>query len=95
MSIKNPARSRVADLPDPGEGRFWAGVHRPNSVKEPLLLELREKTVPSAEHTTLSMSTLIAKAGTVADEDAIVETAKEILTRANRVKDFVGILQHG
>lgn len=89
---KKPDTHIVPGLPDPGENRFWHGVHRPSSVKEPLLLELREKQIPSAEHPTLSLSYVIAKAGTVADTQNVIKTAQEILARASHVKEFTGVL---
>lgn len=85
----------VKGMPDPGAGRFWHGVHQPKSLKTPLMLELRQKIAPNSATTVVSMSTLIARQGTVADEDAVEMTAKEILTRAARVDEFVGIIDHG
>ena len=78
-------------LPDPGKGRFWYGVHQPNSTTKPLVLELREKLSKDGP-TAVSLSKLIAKEGTIADPDALHETAERILARASRVEEFTGIL---
>lgn len=82
----------LSDLPNPGKHRFWHGVHYPNSVKTPLVLELREKTNGSAP-TILSFSRLIAKQPTIADKKMILEAASEVLIRAAAVDDYTGILK--
>lgn len=80
-------------LPDPGPRRYWHGVHNARSVKTPLTLELRERTVGREDQPiTNSFSRLIGQAHTIADGEAIVETAKEILIRAGDVDKFVGVL---
>jgi hypothetical protein len=81
-------------LPDPGRERFWHGVHNPSSVKTPLTLELRERTVANAK-AAVTFSKLIAKQPTIADPKAVKEAADEILIRAERVDDFIGILKEG
>lgn len=80
-------------MPDPGYGRFWHGVHQPNNTKSPLTLELRQKIAPGNKAIVVTMSTLVAKQGTIADEEAVIRTANEILVRASRVEAFTGILQ--
>lgn len=81
----------IPDMPDAGEQRFWNAVHQPANTKQPLLLELREKTTNSPK-IVVSFSRLITKQGTIADEKAIVETATEMLERAARVDEFAGII---
>ena len=83
----------LPSLPDPGPGRYWWGVHAPNSVKTPLTLELREQT--NAGPIVPSFSRLIAKQPTIADEKAIIEAANEILVRAQSVDRYVGVLGEG
>ena len=80
-------------LPDPGPRRYWLGVHNPSSIKTPMTLELRERT-NSGPTIVASFSRLIAKAPTIADEEALQETAREILVRAGKVDEFVGIIPH-
>lgn len=82
------------DLPNPGPGRFWHGAHRPASEKTPLVLELRESSV-SGSAAKVSFSKLIAKQSTIADEKMIRQAAEDILIRAGKVDDFVGILAEG
>ena len=79
---------------NPGRNRFWHGVHAPNNVKFPLLIELREKTNSGSE-ILMSFSKVIAKAPTIADPKAIEEAMREILVRAERVDEFVGIIAKG
>jgi hypothetical protein len=86
--------SSTHNLPDPGPMRFWVGIHNPASVKSPLTLELRERTAGSGV-ARVSFSRLIAKAHTIADDKAVTDAAEEILIRAARVDDFVGILKEG
>lgn len=79
-------------LPDPGPQRFWHGIHNPASVKTPLTLELRESTI-SGDKFRPKFSRLIAKAPTIADPKMILEAAEAILIRAQRVDEFVGVLE--
>lgn len=83
------------DLPDPGPGRFWHGVHNARSAKTPLTLELRERTTLGDKPVVLGFSRLIGQAPTIADQASVIETAKEILIRAGDVDKFVGVLQKG
>lgn len=88
-----PSKTEVPDLPSPGERRFWYAIHQPNNVKAPLLLELRQRR-NSGDEVKVSFSDLIAKQPTIADPVAIREAAVEILIRAAKVDEFVGILNH-
>lgn len=88
-----PARTSIPDLPHPGPRRFWYAIHQPNNVKAPLLLELRQRR-NSGDEIKVSFSDLIAKQPTIADPIAISEAATEILIRAAKVDEFVGILNH-
>lgn len=88
------ARSEVENLPDAGDRRFWFATHQPTNAKTPLLLELREQT-NSGDEVKLSFSRLIGKQATIADPIQIVETATEILIRAGKVDEFVGVLKGG
>ena len=92
MSKTQIANLKVPNLPDPGPKRFWRGVHRPESVKTPLLLELREQT-NSGDEVKLSFSRLIGKQPTIADPLQIAEAATEILIRAGKVDGYIGILK--
>ena len=86
--------AEIKNLPDPGENRFWVGIHQPRNTKQPLLLQLREKLAAGSKPN-VSLSTLITQQGTIADEKAIVETAEQMLIRAGRVDQFVGVLNEG
>tara|TARA_R110002020_G_scaffold404912_1_gene614948 strand:- start:883 stop:1161 length:279 start_codon:yes stop_codon:yes gene_type:complete len=77
------------NMPRPGAGRFWHLAHEPLK-KTPVRIELRQKLIKGSE-VVLSMSTIVARDYTVADEEAIIEKAKEILARAGRVDEVVGI----
>lgn len=81
----------LENLPDPGADRFFVGVHNPSNAKYPMMLELRQSTISGREHK-VNFSRLIAKQPVIADPKAIVEAAEEILVRAGRVDEFVGIL---
>ena len=83
---------KIDGMPDAGTGRFWHAVHQPKNTKLPMLLELREKTTDSPR-VLLSFSRLISQLGTIADPKSIIATATEILERAGRVDDFVGVLE--
>ena len=76
-------------MPRPGAGRFWQLAHEPLK-KTPVRIELRQKLIKGSE-VVLSMSTIVARDYTIADEEAIIEKAKEILARAGRVDLVVGI----
>ena len=78
------------DLPSAGAKRFWNITHQPNKKLTPLRIELRQKEISSGE-ALLSLSKLIGFADTVADPDKIKVAAQEILARAGRVDEFVGI----
>jgi hypothetical protein len=80
-------------LPPAGRGRFWHGVHNAGNVKFPMTLELRESSIDIGDREPrASFSRLIAKQPVIADPKAIAEAAKDILVRAARVDEFVGIL---
>ena len=76
-------------MPRPGAGRFWHLAHEPLK-KTPVRIELRQKTIKGGE-ILLSFSTIVARDFTIADEESIIEKAKEILARAGRVDEVVGI----
>lgn len=82
------------NYPDPGKDRFWHGVHNPNNVKTPLIIELRESSLElnGDREPRAKFSVLIAKQPTIADPKAIREAMEDILTRAARVMEFTGIL---
>lgn len=80
------------DLPDAGPGRFWHGVHNPSNVKNPMILELRQSTLSGDRPPKVGFSRLIAKQPVIADAAAIAEAAADILIRASKVDEFVGIL---
>lgn len=82
----------IKNLPAAGTNRFWHGVHAPNNVKFPMVLELRETRIASDKGYKVNFSRLIAKQPVIADEKAIVEAAKDILIRAAQVDEFVGII---
>lgn len=79
-------------MPNPGPERFWHAIHQPTNTKLPLLLELREKMTNNPK-ILVKFSRLITKQGTIADEKAIIATADEMLERAARVDEFVGVIQ--
>jgi hypothetical protein len=81
------------NLPDPGTARFWSITHQPNKKTLPLRIELRQKTIPSAENTSLSLSSLVGFEDTVADETVIRGAAETILARVGRVDEFVGVYE--
>lgn len=83
----------ISDLPDPGPGRFWHGVHAPNNVKFPMVLELRSSAIANDRPHKVNFSRLIAKQPVIADAKAITEAAADILIRAAKVDEFTGILQ--
>lgn len=80
------------NLPDPGPGHFWVGVHNPNNVKYPMTLELRASALADDRPAKLNFSRIIAKQPVIADPKAIAEAAEDILVRAARVDEFTGIL---
>lgn len=82
----------LPDMPNPGANRFWWGIHNPSSVKTPMILELRESTLSPDREIKHGFSRLIAKQPVIADAAAIAEAADQILTRASRVDEFVGII---
>ena len=82
------------NLPNPGPMRFWVGVHNPKNAKSPLDLELRERVNESGK-AKVSFSKLIAHQPTIADPKAVRDAAEEILIRAARVDEFVGIISEG
>ena len=92
-TTKKTTPPTVPGMPNPGVGRFWNAVHQPNSIKTPLLLELREQTIASTQPPKVGFSRLIGKAPTIADPKQIVEVASEILIRAEKVDEFVGIIE--
>lgn len=87
--------STIKNLPDPGKGRFWHGVHAPNNVKFPMTLELRESRIADDRPAKVNFSRVIAKQPVIADEKAIIQAADDILVRAARVDEFVGIITKG
>lgn len=81
------------NLPDPGEGRYWEGAHQPHKKNTPLRIELRERTNRHrSERYVKSWTKLIAYDDTIADVEAVRESANKILDRAAKVDQFVGIL---
>jgi len=80
-------------LPDPGPKRFWHGIHNPKNATKPLILELREQMTESGIHLP-KFSRLIGQMPTFADPAAVKDAAQELMVRASRVDEFVGILPH-
>lgn len=73
-----------------GQRRFWEVKHQPAKQTKPLRLELRAWTVVPKATTSASFSVLIGFIDTIADELALVEAAKVLLTRVGEVDRFVG-----
>ena len=76
-----------------GERRFWEVKHQPNKQAKPLRLELRQWNVVPRTTTPPSFSDLVGFIDTIADELALAEAAKILLTRVGEVDRFVGV--HG
>lgn len=91
MSIPTPPEVTLPGMPPPGARRFWHATHNPNSVKFPMLLELREHQ-HGGDQVRLTFSRLIGKAPTIADATQIIEAAKDILIRAGSVDQFTGVI---
>lgn len=81
----------IEGMPPAGENRFWFAEHQPKNTKLPLLLQLREKLTKGSREN-VKLSTLVTQQGAIADEKAIIQVAEEMLMRAGRVDEFVGII---
>ena len=86
------ASTKIPGLPDPGPGRQFVGQHNPNNVKFPMVLELRESMLDDGRPFKINFSRLIAKQPVIADPKVIAAAAEDILVRAARVDEFVGVI---
>ena len=78
----------LADKVDPGPNRVWYIEHRPTATK-PLRLELREKVASGPAR--VAFTTIVGRIDTIADELALTAAAEDLMVRAAKSDQFVGI----